>query len=80
MKRPYWLAEITDEKWCARVRREYEDAAGMDDEKIREEYANGNKFAVLWDHLGDAYEDYESLAEAYLKLLAECGKTVEDDI
>lgn len=26
----------------------------------------GRKYRVLWDHIGDAYGDYEPLADAYL--------------
>ena len=43
----------------------------MDDDSIREEYANGGwKYADTWDHLRDAREAYEKLADAYLELLS----------
>jgi hypothetical protein len=29
----------------------------------------GSKYYVLWDHIGDAIEDYDALADAFLKLV-----------
>ena len=70
MTRPYWLAEVTDVNWCNRIRKDYpDDTKGMDDEAIREYYADGRKYADLWDHLDDARDDYEQLADAYIALL-----------
>ena len=32
------------------------------------------KYDVWWDNLGDAYEEYEALADAFLRLLASADK------
>ena len=60
-KKPWWWPERTDAAWCDRIRHEYDEA--MCDDDIREKYANGRKYAVLWDHVGDAYDQFERLAD-----------------
>lgn len=68
---PWWFPVLTDDAWIARIRSDYpESTDGMCDDEIRRKYANGRKYATLWDHTGDAYADYEKLADAYLELLA----------
>jgi hypothetical protein len=79
--KPWWFPEITDAAWCDRIRKDYpEDAAGMDDDDIREQYANGCKYADLWDHVGDARSQFEALADAYLSMLASRPAAVTDDV
>lgn len=74
-EKPWWFPVLADAAWCDRIRKDYpEDTDGMDDEEIREEYAHGWKYADTWDHLGDAREEYEQLADAYLALLESTGK------
>ena len=69
-EKPWWFPVITDAAWCERIRSDYsEDTDGMDDDDIREQYADGCKYADLWDNLGDAREQFEKLADAYLELL-----------
>lgn len=69
-EKPWWFPVITDAAWCERIRSDYsEDTDGMDDDDIRDEYADGCKYADLWDHTGDAREQFEELADAYLELL-----------
>ncbi len=73
---PWWFPTLTDAAWVARIRDDYPDeTSGMDDEAVRDEYADGMKYAELWDNLGDAREEYEKLADAYLALLAEKDAT-----
>jgi len=75
-KKPHWFPVLTDAKWISRVRKDYPlDTAGMGDDALRDEYADGWKYADTWDHLGDARQDYEYLADAYLKLLAKTRET-----
>lgn len=70
-EREWWEPELTDAAWCARIREDYpEKAADMSDEEIRDYYADGQKYATTWDHTGDAYEQFEKLADAYLALRA----------
>lgn len=69
-ERPYWFPTLTDDAWIARVRADYPlETEGMSDEWVRDTYADGYKYADTWDHLGDARNDYEKLADAYLALL-----------
>lgn len=71
-EKPWWFPELTDAAWVARIRADYpEDTQGLDDDTVRDEYADGMKYADTWDHLGDARGSYEPLADAYLALLAE---------
>ena len=68
--KPYWYPTRTDEDWCNEMRERYpEKTEGWNDEQVRDYYANGNKYHVVWDHVGDAYDDYEKLADAFLESL-----------
>jgi hypothetical protein len=68
---PYWHPVLSDDKWLARIRADDpEDVAGMSDETIRDEYAHGLKYADVWDHVGDAREDWEKLADDWNRLRA----------
>ena len=83
-EKPWWFPVITDAAWCERIRSDYsEDTDGMDDDDIRDEYADGCKYADLWDHTGDAREQFEELADAYLELLDQWNRraapVVSDD-
>lgn len=72
--RHYGFLTLTDDAWIASVRADYpEETAGMSDDCVRDTYAHGCKYADTWDHLGDAREDYEQLADAYLDLLTRSG-------
>ena len=63
---------VCDHKYCEGLRKSYpEDTEGMTDEELVEEYNHGRKYQCLWDNVGDAYYDFERLADAYLKLKAE---------
>ena len=69
-KRPYWFPVRTDAAWIERIRADYPDAtAELGDDAIRDKYAEGWKYADTWDHLGDARDAYEKLADAYIRLL-----------
>ena len=50
----------------------------MGDEEIREVYANGRRYAVTWDHTGDAYDEYEKIVDDWLRLRAAMPPTEED--
>lgn len=79
-EKPYWWPELADDEWRARMRADYpEETAGMDDDEINDHYNEwGGKYVDTWDHLGDARSEYERLADAFLKLVAEVGKTPAD--
>lgn len=75
-EKPYWWPTLVDDEWRDRIRADYpEETDGMDDDSIDEKYSDGWKYVDLWDHLGDARNDYEGLADAFLKLCAESGKS-----
>lgn len=79
-EKPYWWPELADDAWRARLRDDYpEETADWSDEKLDDYYnEHGWKYVDTWDHLGDAREEYEKLADAFLKLCAETGKKPED--
>lgn len=77
-EREWWEPVVTDEEWLAETRADYPDeCAGLDDDDVREKYADGLKYQTLWDNLGDAREEHEALADAYLALRAEVERLKE---
>lgn len=67
-KKPWWWPQLTDAAWCAQLREEgYEGTADATDEELREDFADGNKYSTTWDHTGDAYEQFEALADAFFE-------------
>jgi hypothetical protein len=66
---PWWYPILTDASWCEDKRKEYPSEAHLDDEALRNRYADGAKYQTLWDNLGDARDEHEHLADAYLELL-----------
>ena len=71
-ERKYWYPQLTDGEWIARLRTDYpEDCDGMDDADVREYYADGRKYADVWDHVGDARVDWEMLADDWTSLRAQ---------
>ena len=78
-KKPWWWPVVTDEKYIARLREDYpEETTRMSDEEVRDYYDNGRKYSNLWDHVGDAADEHEKLADAFLKLVEETGKKPGD--
>lgn len=71
MTDPWWKPVLTDSAWCNEMRNDYPDAAGLSDDEIRDKFADDRKYAVTWDHVGDAYEQFEKLADAYLAKIAD---------
>jgi hypothetical protein len=66
-KQPWWVPVPTDANWLARIRSDYPDHAEDSDDELREHFAHGRKYAVLWDHVGDAYADFQPLADAFFE-------------
>lgn len=70
-EKPYWFPTLCDKEYCKRLREDYPDQAkGMSDEELVEHYNDGAKYSTTWDHVGDAYEEYEPLADSFLDLLS----------
>lgn len=76
-KAPWWHPVLTDEDYCARLREDYPEDAHMSDEDLVEEYNDGLKYDCLWDHIGDAYEQFEPMADAFLMMLEALEPFVE---
>lgn len=73
----WWEPELVDDAYVARLRADYpEKCQGMSDNWVLLHFnETGGKYAVTWDHLGDAYEQFEKLADAYYALKLQLGKT-----
>lgn len=67
MNDPWWKPKLADAEYAEHLRDDYQHDAHMSDDELLEKYCNGRKYVILWDHLGDAYSEYEKLADAYLK-------------
>jgi hypothetical protein len=76
-KRPYWYPTLCDAEYFARLRRDYPEDAHFSDEGLLQHYNDGNKYQILWDHIGDAYDDYELLSDAFLYLVEKLKATKE---
>jgi len=80
--KPWWWPEIIDDDHIARLRADYpETTDNMDDESVLDCFDDGKtkgQFSITWDHLGDAYNEYEKLASAFLRLVEEVGKSPDD--
>ena len=53
----------------------------MSDEELLNYFQDGRskgQFSHYWDNLGDAYEDYAALANAFLVLVAKTGMSPKD--
>ena len=77
-KKPWWWPEPVTPEWRARIRTDYPEAANMDDDTLDNSYAEGWQYSDTWDHLGDARAEYQELADAFLALVAETGKSPSD--
>ena len=73
--KPWWNPKLIDHEWCEDTRKDYPSDAHLDDDALRDKYANGWKYQTLWDHIGDARKEHEKLADAYLALLANTPPT-----
>ena len=61
---------VTDSEWCEQMREDYPDKAEWSDDELRDYFDEGSKYSTTWDHIGDAYNQYEPLADSYLEILA----------
>lgn len=68
-ERPYWFPVLCDAAYFAELRKDYPEKAHLSDEELHDYFNDGLKYQNLWDHVGDAYGDYEPLADSYLELL-----------
>lgn len=62
--KPFWYPVLCDEIYYKRLREDYPENAHWSDDELWDYYNEGNKYSILWDHIGEAYEP---LADAFLK-------------
>ncbi len=78
--KPSWWPRIIDTAHIARLREDYPEA-NMTDEGLLDYFEEGKRlgqFSTRWDHVGEAYDDYEKLARAFLQVVQETGKKPGD--
>ena len=63
--KPWWWPELIDAAYFARLRADYPKKAEWTDEELHNHFAEGRKYAITWDHIGDAYAEYEELVDAF---------------
>ena len=68
---PWWYPEPFNAEYAQRLREDYPENAHMSDDDLWEYYCDSRKYPVTWDHVGDAYDEYEPLVDAYFSLRAE---------
>lgn len=61
----WWFPTLVDSVLAQRLREDYPQDNHLDDESILAKYEYHGKYATLWDHTGDATEQFEKLADAY---------------
>jgi len=75
----WWFPVKVDAAYFARLRADYpEGVGGMDDDELHEHYGGGRKYPVTWDHVGDAYAEYEKVADAFFALRARVAELEEE--
>jgi hypothetical protein len=78
-KKEWWEPELADGAYIARLRQDYpEKCEDKSDEWLLEYYNEGRKYVVLWDHIGEAYAQFERLADAYFKLKSQVNAVADD--
>lgn len=70
MSEPKWWEPVpVDAAYFAQLREDYPDKADWTDDELNDHFnETGGRYAVTWDHVGDAYAQFEELADAYLEL------------
>lgn len=76
-EKPYWYPVRVDEDYFKRLREDYPDKAHLGDEALNDYFNDGREFSILWDHVGDAYDDYVPLANAFLYMYDALRAAVE---
>ena len=63
MDRPWWWPTEANEEWAKEVRA---GGGGRDDvslEQLKKDFNQDRDWVVVWDHTGNAYEEYAKMAE-----------------
>jgi hypothetical protein len=67
--KPWWYPVRCDAQYCEDLRKDYPENASMTDRELIEHYNDGRAFVCVWGTVGEAYGEWERLAEAYLALV-----------
>lgn len=67
MKIKYWEPELCDDDYFSRLRLDYPENSDMSNDELHDHFNNSRKYSITWDHIGDAYAEYEPLSDAYLR-------------
>ena len=74
-EKEWWEPVLTDHWYCQRIREDYpERTIGMTDEHIVSEFNEGRRYQTLWDHTGDAYDQFKELADDWRRLKLKAGE------
>lgn len=63
----WWIPQLADAKYAEQLRKDYPHNAEYSDDELLDFYCGGRKYVITWDHVGDAYGEYEKLADAYFE-------------
>lgn len=77
-EKQWWEPELCDSQYFERLRLDYPDKAHLSNEDLHEHFNNSLKYSITWDHIGDAYDEYENLADAYLELKGDSSTNVPE--
>lgn len=80
-ERPYWWPVKIDENYIGELRKNYSEFEEASDVQILHHFCEGRAiggYSTTWDHLGDAYDDYAGLADAFLALVSRLKLTPSD--
>ena len=72
--KPYWFPKLCDKNYFKKLREDYPETAHWSNAELHKYYNDGVKYQTLWDNIGDVYEYYEPLADAYLELFEKAKK------
>lgn len=76
-EKPYWYPVRVNEDYFKRLREDYPEKAHLNYEALNDYFNDGREFSILWDHVGDAYDDYVPLANAFLDMYDALWEAVE---
>ena len=76
--KPYWYPTLAGPEYYRELRKDYPEHAKMSDEQLLEYYNQGRRYVITWDHVNDAYDDYQRLADEFLELEWEMEKLKND--
>lgn len=73
-EKEWWEPNLCNKQHFERLRSDYPEHANKNDDELHDYFDDRKKYSVTWDHVGDAYDEYEKLADAYVKLKAQLAK------